>query len=247
MDNPYLPYVVGVAALIVLFIIIKIAGKVKIAQCYEGADGRPSTSKFQFFLWTVVIIFSFTALLTWKFQHHQFQQFPGDLPANVLIAMGISIASASTAKAITTSFINTQRITKDSIQSGTGHFGQIFQDDSGFPDLSKIQMITWTFIAAAAYLIVVCHDLMGQTITQLPDIDKSLMALMGLGSAAYLGKKAVDQTTPEESQAGDGNGDGTNSQTQNPPPAQKGAAAGAEGGAKPAGQDRATQATTAGG
>ena len=221
-DIGTLPYIVGITTLIVLFIVVKIAGRVKIAQLYEGADGRPSTSKFQFFLWTAVVVFSFTALLTLKFQKNDFAPLTANLPDNVLIAMGISIASASAAKAVTTSYINTNRLDKVPVSSGSGHFGQIFQDDSGFPDLSKIQMIAWTLIAVVAYLITVCHHIAVKDLTTIPDIDKSLMTLMGLGSAAYLGKKAVDQKTPEKSQASDGANNGND---QNQPAQGQGVAA----------------------
>src|SRR5437764_9987016 len=102
-DIPSLPYIIGIASVIVLYVIAKIATGGTIAKLYEGADGRASTSKFQFFLWTVVVIFSFTALLTLKFQQSNFEPLTADLPANVLIALGMSVASASTAKAITAS------------------------------------------------------------------------------------------------------------------------------------------------
>lgn len=190
----YLPYVVGIGLLVMLFVVYYLTTKSPFSKLYEGADGRPSTSKFQFFLWTAVVIFSYAALYTVKLHNKQFDPIT-NLPSNVLIAMGMSVVSASTAKAITTSYVNTNRITKSTVTRDEGRFGHIFQDDSGVPDLSKLQIIAWTFICIATYLIVV-----GQHITTndptIPDIDNSLMALMGLGHAAYLGKKAVTQDTP---------------------------------------------------
>jgi len=189
----FLPYVIGISSVVALFLLYKIATKDSFSRLYEGADGRPSTSKFQFFLWTVVVILTYTALYTVKLQNHQFDPIT-DLPQNLLIAIGMSVISASAAKAITVSYINTGRISKAPIAAGKGQFGDIFQDDSGVPDLSKTQIIAWTFISIATYLVVVGRHISMQD-PRIPDIDSSLMALMGLGHAAYLGKKAVSTAT----------------------------------------------------
>jgi hypothetical protein len=193
---PYLPYVVGVVFTVALIILYKMTTRDSFSKLYEGADGRPSTSKFQFFLWTAVVLFSYTALYSVKLLQHPPNFDPiASLPDNLLIALGMSVISASAAKAITVSYVNTNRISKSSETSG-GHFGDIFQDDSGVPDLSKVQMIAWTFIAIATYLIAVGHNIATQK-PELPNIDKSLMALMGLGQAGYLAKKAVSSDTPD--------------------------------------------------
>jgi hypothetical protein len=191
---PYLPYAVGVAFVLALFILYKATTKASFAKLYEGADGRPSTSKFQFFLWTAVVLFSYPALYTVRLLYPPASGGPISLPDNLLIALGMSVISASAAKAITVSYVNTNRIAKSS-KSG-GQFGDIFQDDSGVPDLSKLQMIAWTFIAIATYLIAVGHNIATNN-PEVPNIDKSLMALMGLGHSAYLAKKAVSSDTPD--------------------------------------------------
>ena len=190
----YLPYVVGVGFVVLFFGLYKLTTGAGFSKLYEGTDGRLSTSKFQFFLWTVVVVFSYAALYTLKLSlpGSRFEALPS-LPENVLIALGISVLSASAAKAITVSYINTNKISKPPLSSGA-RFGQLFQDDSGKPDLSKLQVIAWTFIALATYLIAVGHNLASQN-PALPDIDKSLMALMGLGHGAYLATKAVSSDT----------------------------------------------------
>lgn len=141
-------------------------------------------------MWTGVVLFSYVAVYSVKLLHPSAGIEPiASLPENVLIALGMSVVSASAAKAITVSYVSTNRIAKSNNASG-GSFGDIFQDDSGVPDLSKLQMIAWTFIALATYLIAVAHNISASK-AELPDIDKSLMALMGLGHTAYLAKKAV--------------------------------------------------------
>jgi hypothetical protein len=187
------PYVAAFSSVLALFLLYKITTKDSFSRLYEGADGRSSTSKFQFFLWTVVVILTYAALYTVKLEQHRFDPIT-EIPQNLLIAIGMSVISASAAKAITVSYINTGRISKTTVPAGKGSFGDIFKDDSGVPDLSKLQMIAWTFISIATYLIVVGQHIAKADPT-IPDIDSSLMALMGLGQAAYLGKKAVNTST----------------------------------------------------
>ena len=165
-----------------------------ISSLYEGTDGRPSTSKFQFFAWTAVVVFAYAAIYSLKISAHHFDAI-NEIPKNVLIAMGMSVISAAAAKSITVSYISTGRITKSVASSGSASFSAIFQDDSGFPDLSKVQMIAWTFIAIATYLIAVGSKIHQSDYSSLPDIDSALMVLMGLGHGAYLGKKLVTQNT----------------------------------------------------
>jgi len=69
--------------------------------------------------------------------------------------------------------------------------GGLLLDDDGAPDLSKIQLVMWTFIGVVIYLAKVGHQFESD-VRQLPDIDRTLMILMGLGHSAYLGKKIAD-------------------------------------------------------
>jgi hypothetical protein len=196
------PYAVGVAAVLILWLLYKVASGGRIASLYEGNDGRPSTSKFQFLAWTAVVIFAYAAIYSLKVGAHHFEAI-NEIPKNVLIAMGMSVISAAAAKGITVSYISTGRIAKSSVASGSSTFGAILQDDAGFPDLSKVQMIAWTFIAIVTYLIAVGSKIHQRDYSSLPDIDSALMVLMGLGQGAYLGKKLVtqDATAPEAPQA----------------------------------------------
>ena len=194
----FIPYAVGVAAVLLLWLIYYVASGGNTANLYEGTDGRPSSSKFQFFLWTAVVVFAYTAIYAVKVSAHNFEAI-NDFPRNVLVAMGMSVISAAAAKGITVSYIQSGRVAKSSVASGTGNFGAIFQDDAGFPDLSKVQMLAWTFIAIATYLIAVASKIHQRDYSKLPDIDGALMVLMGLGHGAYLGKKLVSQDTPATS------------------------------------------------
>ena len=146
--------------------------------------------------------FAYAAIYSLKVEAHHFDAI-NEIPKNVLIAMGMSVISAAAAKSITVSYFSTGCITKSVVPSGSSSFGAIFQDDAGFPDFSKVQMIAWTFIAIVTYLIAVGSKIHQRDYSSLPDIDSALMVLMGLGHGAYLGKKLVSQdtTAPNAAQA----------------------------------------------
>src|SRR5262249_20848201 len=61
-------------------------------------------------------------------------------------------------------------------------------------DLSKLQMLCFTFVAVTIYLI----QLLTQSASppELVDIPPALMVLMGLSQGAYLGQKLVTTQTP---------------------------------------------------
>jgi len=183
-----MPYFVGGLALCVLWVVFGVASGWNVIKLFEGADGRPSTSKFQFWLWTIVVIFAYSTIYAMKVSTGHFEAIT-DIPNNVLIAMGMSIASATAAKSITASYVSSGRLTKTAVPSGTVGIGALFQDDTAFPDLSKVQIIAWTLIAIATYLVAVVSKVHSSDFSKFPDIDTSLMVLMGLGHGAYLGKK----------------------------------------------------------
>ncbi len=80
------------------------------------------------------------------------------------------------------------------------------EDDDGAPDLGKIQLLAWTFIAVAVYLFSLSQQIALReplrlltelpNVSSLPDIDGTLMALMGLGQGGYLGKKIAELGPP---------------------------------------------------
>jgi hypothetical protein len=50
------PYAVSVGTVFLLWLLYKVASGGNIDSLYEGNDGRPSTSKFQFLAWASVVI-----------------------------------------------------------------------------------------------------------------------------------------------------------------------------------------------
>jgi IPT/TIG domain len=216
------PYKWGFIALAAMWIVIwLLAETLNPFKLVIGADGRPSTSKLKPFLWTAVVVFSYAALYAARTKKGYMEAID-EIPASLLMAIGFDAATLVAAKGITESQVSSGQIEKPpsadpqaktdattvDTQANNGA-GAVFQDDKGFPDLTKVQTVTWTVFAIVIYLVGIDSLLKkiasnavplfsGQALSNygLPDIAPALMVLIGLGNAAYLGKKLVTTDTP---------------------------------------------------
>ena len=210
-----MPYLAGVLALFVLWLLIGLSSGFRAGQLVVGADGRPSTSKFQLILWTAAAVFAYVALEALRFREHVFAPML-TVPTNLLIAMGISGGTAVTAKAIavnqnpqtpvtalpTTSAagdgsvpesqaqVTTAATAKVSAEMLQSDVSGILQGVDGKPDLGKLQIVVWSGFALAVFLGRVLHAVHTHGL-EMPDIDETQMVLMGIGHGTYLGKKIV--------------------------------------------------------
>jgi hypothetical protein len=165
-----------------------------------GPDGRVSTSRLQLVLWIVVVVYAFLVWAAFGFWHRRLDLVP-NIPANVLIALGFTGTTTITAAGITTAKIEAGTLVKvpTSVSPTATGLSGIFQTDAGTPDLGKIQMMVWTFIALGIYLyklVLAISSATGDSQPQLPDIDPALMVLTGLTQGTYLGHKLVMTSTP---------------------------------------------------
>ena len=94
-----MPYLLGLAGLGAFWLILLISAKKHPWHLVIGEDGQPSASKFQVILWTAAVIFAYLAIYQIRFSHGHPEGMP-DLPQNLLIAMGISVVTSVSAKAI---------------------------------------------------------------------------------------------------------------------------------------------------
>jgi hypothetical protein len=194
---PFIPYLVGVAALLLAWVLYGLLAPTwNILKLVIGADGRASTSKLQWFLWTVVVFFAYVT--TWTARALEGDYDPiAEVPQNLLVAMGLSVTTMAAAKGITVSYLASGRVIKTSADPKDKQdkgLGPAVRSDEGVPDLSKIQMMIWTLLAIVIYLFALVDQIGGDLV--LPDISTTLMVLMGLGQGAYLGKKLVTTVTP---------------------------------------------------
>ena len=161
---------------------------------YRSDDsGASSASKAQLLLWTVVAIFSYTVIYADRVLNHNTFDVPTEIPSNLLVAMGLSAGTTLAAKVVSGTQIRSGKAQKQEEDSKGG----ILLNDDGEPDLSKIQMMAWTFLAVGVYLISVLKVIsISFQVPDLPDINPTLLALMGIGEIAYVGKKAVTEDDP---------------------------------------------------
>ena len=65
------------------------------------------------------------------------------------------------------------------------------------PELAKIQMVGFTFVAVGIFIATLIHQIQGNPINaNLPELDSSLLVLMGISQGGYIGKKVVSFGTP---------------------------------------------------
>jgi IPT/TIG domain len=210
-----IPILAGLAFLALVFFLYWVWKKSwNVFELARGADGRPSTSKFQVLLWTIVVLYGYVVVESARFMRGEFDVLD-KIPPNVLIALGFTIGTATVAKGITTAFVASGRIKREpadrpttlattssagsaktkQASDPTAGPGALVAEDDGRPDLSKAQLLAWTMLALIVYLVRVHYQLRLQQ-PQLPDIDAPLMVLMGLGQGAYIGKKLTTTSTP---------------------------------------------------
>jgi hypothetical protein len=206
-----MPWLTGLGGLAILWLVVLVATQHHPWSLVVGEDGRPSTSKFQMMVWTAAVVFGFLAIYQVRFSNGYCQELPG-LPTNLLIAMGISVATAISAKSIAVSAQSKSDATTVVAAAAGVQFAApppsqsgIFADDSGKPDLGKVQVVLWTAIGVGVFLsevIALIHHpncppfdpKIGNAACTLglPDIGQTLMILMGLGNGAYIGKKLAE-------------------------------------------------------
>ena len=102
----------GLGLLVLLYLATMVAsGKGNPWQLVEGADGSASTSKFQWFLWLIVILFGYTALWVLRAEQGNFSAL-SEVPVNLLTVLGFSTGTAAAAKGITSGYVQSGRVVK---------------------------------------------------------------------------------------------------------------------------------------
>lgn len=177
--------------------------KAKFRDIVRDDNWYPSLSLFQFVVWTSVIAFLyFGVCLTRIFGG--VTGFPSTLPSNLLTLMGISVAvpvisgGVSTFKYRDSAHANSPFSPREIIEKRPL---STMLEENNKPSLSRFQMFIWTWIAITIYLgvfiamIVKPGALQAVENLNLPDIDSTLVLLMGLSQGAYIaGKLGASQS-----------------------------------------------------
>lgn len=128
----------------------------------------------QLSFWTIVVAASF--LYIWIATEEI-----SPISGSTLILLSISIATTGSAKLID---IRGTASARQPIPS-RGFFEDILSDELGY-SVHRCQMFLWTAILGVIFVTNVITE------QQMPQLDESLLALMGISSGAYVGLKSVE-------------------------------------------------------
>ena len=176
-------------------------------RLYVGVDGRWSTSKLQVLLWTYVVVFAVAAIL-----FADLLGIDGALDALTngpgaddwdlyMILLGGPFAAAIAAKGLTSAKVDAGDITKpaedplvggSATESLTTGVMQAVGNDSGSVDLVDFQYFLFNLLALTYFL----GNFIPHVAQGFPTIPSVLVALTGTSAAGYVGKKAVEKSSP---------------------------------------------------
>jgi len=158
----------------------------------------PSLAITQFLIWTIIITWSYILIAILRIEEGIIA-YPESLPVNLLILMGISIVVPVVSGKMTPLIYGKPETSRPQPKK-LAPLGTMLMEN-GKPSLGRFQMALWTLISVIVYLFIFGSTLIASLtdITKLvvPDIDVTLVVLMGLSQGAYLGGKLVLISTTE--------------------------------------------------
>jgi len=199
----------------------------RLSRYARDPKGYPSLAILQFFVWTGVIIFAFTwiAFIRVLGGVPAFPSAGAAFPANLLAVMGISAGSTLASAAVGTV---RPRSEQGDVYPWTTLLEEPVESNGNIvdwrPSLGRFQMFAWTVISIGIFLAILLHEVapfwnhgaVGNL--TLPDLDPTLLVLMGISHTGYVGSKyiSLDSLNKAEQRATD---------SKNPRPEQNGGAA----------------------
>jgi hypothetical protein len=210
-----LSFIISIVIVSGLFIFIARILKgpnMKISDIIRDGSGFPSLARFQFLLWTFIVMFAVISL----YFNRLFigtPVLPNDIPANLLILTGISVAVPFVSNPISTIKYGDRAPTQGTLnENDRRRLATMFMENDK-PTVSRFQMFAWTIISIVIYLSFFLSQMFGaafvlDTNKGVPDIPQIFVYLMGLSQLAYIGNKAtisqsltVSKITPNEASA----------------------------------------------
>ena len=153
----------------------------------ESGLGSPySFSKFQLWLWTMVIIPAFS--LNWGFSY--LHSGPLTINGTSLILLGISGGATLAAAAVSSAQKSLPPATglKASL-SAKCFWTDILMDDSGNFSLVRLQQLLFTFVFIAIYI----SNFFNVNPITYPDFDNTAFVLMGISTGTYVLGKSLNK------------------------------------------------------
>lgn len=173
---------ITLTGILILFILVSFFLLAKYTNLIRISDDHSSFSLAltQLSFWTIVIASSY--LYIWIATEEL-----SVITGSTLIMMSISIGTATAAKLID----QRRNINTEYRSKSQGFFKDILSDDLGY-SIHRCQMFLWTVIMVVIFISIVISK------QQIPQIDESLLALMGISSGAYVGLKPFEVSKSDE-------------------------------------------------
>lgn len=156
-----------------------------------GGDGRLSTSYFQAWVWTLVLVWAFLYFMVVSVLEGRdaLSDVTGRLDADYLLLLGGPFVALIGAQQISTAKRTNGTLAK--VETTSTSAGDLVSDDSGRADLVDMQYLLFNVVALAFFFVAFARDH-----GRLPDIDDGLIALTSAAALAYIAKKAVANNAP---------------------------------------------------
>ena len=129
-----------------------VSGTARFWRVAVGVDGRYSSSRFQGLVWTIVVLFAYLAIFVARAHRGSIEPIH-DIAPNVLTALGLSLGTTAAAAGITSSRVARKREVRSSDGAAAQGLAALVEDDTGRPDLAKGQLLAWTLVTLAVYLV----------------------------------------------------------------------------------------------
>ncbi len=155
-----------------------------------GKDNRFSLSKLQAVAWFFAIFFGYVATYVVRVRSGNVATL-GELPENLVLLLAFSAGGALGAKWLTAYKVKAG-LQKQAADAPA--MRDFTSDDQGYSAWNKLQLFYFTVLALAIYGVGLVRALQLATPDNpplLPNVDTTLVVLMGVSHGAYLGKKIV--------------------------------------------------------
>jgi hypothetical protein len=169
--------------LVVLLLTVLVKSEAGI-NFFQSPDGAVSVARVQVWMWTMAIIFAYVYLFLWHGPPEKFPDSSWEL-------MGISALSTGVARYIAVVTGKTQTPAPEIQQKIKKQNWLVSMlSDDGEPSMMRLQMFGWTLVTVFLFLMYLHKE------QKLWDVPQTLVILMGISHAGYLGDKGAAAAKP---------------------------------------------------
>jgi hypothetical protein len=206
---------IAIVSSILIYVAYVLKGPdMRFGDIIRDAGGFPSLARFQFLLWTFIVMFAVLSIYFIRLFMGT-PVLPNNIPTNLLILTGISVAVPFVSNPISTIKYGDRAPAQGTLKEYDRRRLATMLMENDKPTVSRFQMFAWTIISIIIYLSFFFSQTFSVAFISdinngVPDIPQIFVYLMGLSQLAYVGNKAtisqslsVLQVAPHEATAGE--------------------------------------------